>query len=41
MIELVPTDHDDIDFLSLAQRIINGAVASLRIGEVFLVEIEL
>ena len=40
MIELTPADHDDIGFLSLAQRIINGAVATLQIGEVFLVHVD-
>ena len=40
MIELVPTEHDDIAFLSLVQRIINGAIAAQRMREVFLVHID-
>ena len=40
MIEFIPADHDDVDFLSLAQRIMNGAVATLQIGEVFLVHVD-
>jgi hypothetical protein len=40
MIELTPADHDDIGFLSLAQRITNGAVATLKISEVFLVHVD-
>jgi len=40
MIEFIPTDHDDVAFLSLAQRITNGAVTALQIGEVFLVHVD-
>ena len=40
MIELVPTEHDDVAFLSLAQRIMNGAIAELRMREVFLVHVD-
>ena len=40
MIELVPAEYDDVAFLSLAQRIINGAIAELRMREVFLVHID-
>jgi hypothetical protein len=31
VIELVPTEHDNAAFLSLAQRIVNGAIAELGI----------
>jgi hypothetical protein len=40
VIELVPAEHDDLAFLSLAQRIMNGAIAELRRGEVFLVHVD-
>lgn len=40
MIELVPAEDDDLAFLSLAQRIINGAIVELRIREVFLVHVD-
>ena len=40
MIEFVPAEHDDVAFLSLAQRIINGAIAELRMREVFLVHVD-
>ena len=40
MIELVPAEHDDVAFLSLAQRIVNGAIAELRMREVFLVHVD-
>ena len=40
MIELIPVEHDDVDFLSLAQRIINGALMELRMSEVFLVHVD-
>lgn len=39
MIELFPAEHDDIAFLSLAQRIMNGAIVELRMREVFLVHV--
>ncbi len=38
MIELAPSEHDDLAFLQLAQRIINGAVAELGTREVYLVQ---
>lgn len=40
MIELIPTEHDDADFLSLVQRIVNGALAELRMRELFLVHVD-
>jgi hypothetical protein len=40
VIELVPAQHDDVGFLSLAQQIINGAIAELAVREVFLVHID-
>jgi hypothetical protein len=38
MIELEPIEYDDLAFLQLAQRIVNGAVAQLGIREVYLVQ---
>ena len=40
MIELVPVEHDDAAFSSLVQRILNGAIAELRMREVFLVHVD-
>jgi hypothetical protein len=40
MIEFIPAEHDDVAFLSLAQRIINGAIVVLGMHEVFLVHID-
>jgi hypothetical protein len=40
MIELVPREDDDLAFLELAQRIMNGAVAALDVPEVYLVHID-
>jgi hypothetical protein len=40
MIELVPAVYDDIAFLHLAQRIVSGAIAELRMREAFLVYID-
>ena len=40
MIDLVPAEHDDAAFLSLAQRIMNGAIAELRMREVYLVHVD-
>ena len=40
MIELAPVEHDDAAFLALAQRIVNGAIATLQIHEVFLVHLD-
>jgi hypothetical protein len=38
VIELEPSEHDDLPFLQLAQRIVNGAVATLEMREVYLVQ---
>jgi hypothetical protein len=38
MIELAPAEYDDADFLSLVQRILNGALAALGVREVYLVQ---
>jgi hypothetical protein len=38
MIELAPVEYDDADFLSLAQRVVNGAVTALEPREVFMVQ---
>lgn len=40
MIELAPADDDGVSFLSLVQRIANGAIATLEIGDVFLVHVD-
>ena len=40
MIQLVPLEHDDLTFVSLARRILNGAVAALQMREVYLVQID-
>jgi hypothetical protein len=40
MIELVSAEHDDLAFLSLAQRLVNGAVMELGTREVFLVHVD-
>jgi hypothetical protein len=40
MIELVPAERDDAAFLSLAQRIVTGAIAGLQAHEVYLVHID-
>ncbi len=40
MIELVPAENDDAAFLSLAQRIMNGALSALQMREVYLVHID-
>jgi hypothetical protein len=40
MIELVPAEDDDLAFLALVQRIVNGAVAILERREVYLVQID-
>ena len=40
MLELVAAEHDDVAFLTLAQRIVNGAIAALQVREVYLVHIE-
>ncbi len=40
MIELVPSGDDDLAFLELAQRIVNGAVAALQVRELYLVHID-
>ncbi len=36
MIELVPAENDDVLFLSLAQRIVNGAIVELGMPKSFL-----
>src|SRR5258708_13273197 len=40
MISLVPAGNDDPAFLSIAQRIVNGAIAALHVREVYLVHID-
>jgi hypothetical protein len=40
MLKLLPADLDDIDFISLVQRILNGALAALEIGDVFIVHVD-
>jgi hypothetical protein len=40
MIQLAPVAHDDPAFLSLAQRILNGAIITLQMREVYLVQID-
>ena len=40
MIELVPAEHDDPAFLSLVQRIVNGAIGDLQVREVYLVQVD-
>jgi hypothetical protein len=40
VIELIPIALDDAGFLSLAQRIMNGAIAELRMPEVFIVNVD-
>jgi len=40
VIEIVPAEHDDVAFLSVAQRILNGAIVELRMREVFLVRVD-
>src|SRR5438105_11116946 len=40
MIPLFPAENDDLAFLSLAQRIVNGASGSLRVREVYLVHVD-
>jgi hypothetical protein len=40
MIELVPAENDDALFLSLAQRIVNGAIVELGMREAFLVHVD-
>jgi hypothetical protein len=37
MIELAPTEHDDVEFVALVQWILNGALAALEVREVYLV----
>jgi hypothetical protein len=39
VIELIPSWRDDIGFLSLVQRIVNGAIISLHAHEVYLVQV--
>jgi hypothetical protein len=40
VLELVAAEHDDVAFLTLTQRIMNGAVAALQVREVYLVHID-
>jgi hypothetical protein len=40
VIELIPSEHDDIAFLSLVQRILNGAIIKLDVREVYLVQMD-
>jgi hypothetical protein len=40
MIEFVCTEHDDPAFLSLIQRIVNGAIADLQVREAYLVHVD-
>ncbi len=40
MIELIPGEGDDVEFLALVQRIVNGAVSALDVREVFLVHVD-
>ena len=40
MIELVPTEPDDAAFLVLIQRIVSGAVAVLKMHEVYVVHVD-
>lgn len=40
MIELVTADNDDLEFLQLIRRIVNGAVAALGVHEVYLVHVD-
>jgi len=39
-IELVRSEHHDLAFLELAERIVNGAVAALQMREVYLVHVD-
>jgi hypothetical protein len=40
MLELAAAEHDDDGFLTLAERIMNGAIAVLQVREVYLVHID-
>ena len=40
MIELIPSEYDDIAFLSLVERIVNGALITLHAHEAYLVHID-
>lgn len=40
MIPIIPVENDDAGFLSLIQRILNGAVAETQTREVYLVQID-
>jgi hypothetical protein len=40
MIELIPGEDDDVEFLALVQRIVNGALEALDVREVFLVHVD-
>ena len=40
MIELLPAENDDVAFLELAQRVVNGAIAVLQVHEIYLVHVD-
>jgi hypothetical protein len=40
MIELVPCDNEDVGFLSTVQLVVNGALATLQVEEVYLVQVD-
>lgn len=40
MIELIPCEHDDDAFLALVQKIVNGAIDTLQVHEVYLVHVD-
>jgi hypothetical protein len=40
MIQLISEEHDDGAFLSLAQRLVNGAITALQMHDVYLVQID-
>ena len=40
VVEFIPCEHDDIGFLSLVQRIVNGAIITLNAREIYLVHVD-
>ncbi len=40
VVEFIPCEHDDIGFLSLVQRIVNGAIITLNGREIYLVHVD-
>jgi hypothetical protein len=40
MLELVPRESDDVDFLELIEWIVNGALQQLQLAEVYLVHVD-